>query len=170
MIDYGVIENKVHLGVVPDTYGGSAAALTNTDQDIGGVKTFAEVVTSPNSAATITDAMPVVELLTRQQLDAFVTSKKVQIPKPFYIIGETPLDDLLGRPLKPGEEIHFHDPGSGQHVGTIVLTGGGGTGAEYKKPPKPGAPTLSPLPEAGTTLIIPDGKVGGYIGGNYWTR
>jgi hypothetical protein len=166
MIDYGVTGNKVHLGIVPDTDDGTAVALTDTPQSLTGIKTFSSVATSPGSAATITDAMPVTELLTHDQLEAYAESKKEKIALPHYIVTETPLDELIGRPLRENEVIQLFDPDTGSSLGSLI--GGGGGRATYNPPAVPPAktPRINPLPDG--DIVIPGGKIGALLPPGYY--
>jgi hypothetical protein len=150
MVDYGTSGNQVHLGIIPDS--GSIKALTDEKQYLIGLKTFHEHAFSPNSSTNM-DEVTNMELLTHAQLDVLVESKMAQIPKLYYTVTETTIEELLGRPLREDEILILFDPETGQDQGYVKPDG---TYVPPKKNPPPPDPPYT-LPDG--TRVIPGYKV-----------
>jgi hypothetical protein len=182
-IDYGTGTNQVHLGVVPDSSGSDKAALTDAEQNIGGLKIFSEIVTSPNSPATLGEIEDNNEFVTFEQFEKYSDEKEEDLGEPTVL---SPGDSIAGHPERT---THVIDRETGIIIGTLPSVGSPLGAPSWRGVPDSWKPTqnpnqsapaspphtlpkLRPRPDSGSpgVFIIPpgDGKAHGIvvIGGN----
>jgi hypothetical protein len=155
LIDYGVGTNQVHLGIVLDSDGSDKAALTDDAQTIGGLKIFSEVVTSPNSPATLDEIEDNNEFVTFEQLGGY--QEEIEGDRTPATVVTIP-GVIAGLPNRP---INIIDTETGTLIGRLPSIKYPGLPAPPSPATTPPEMIITPLPESPGQYTLPGVGPGG---------
>jgi hypothetical protein len=155
LIDYGTNTNQVHLGIVPDSNGSVKVALTDDEQWISGLKVFGEIVTSPNSPATLEEIENNNEFVTFEQLDGYEEERRGDFAPPVVMT----IPGVIAAPTE--RPINIIDRETGTLIGVIPPSDSQDPDDYYVPPTTPPKITIEPLPGNPGQYTIPNVGPGG---------